>query len=322
MLSQQQQHQHQEDASHSRIASTLPPFISTIYGPAGLLAFPAPHRPFPFDFHLVSGRHHHHHQHPAIPIDLSVGSSSSAERRHASPLLLHLDDARVPTRNASRDPAPSPLPLPTEAAALDLSCGRKRKATPAPAEPVKPPKLFKPYLLDEDNEEEEEEELKVVDDDDEEDGGQTEETESSTASLKGDSFLDQDLAGLKDRLGHRLEYSAAAAAAWHHHQQQQQYYPGSSPGYDNYYYGHENNLTLYPSPARRYESSQSSLSPSAASSPLHQPSRPSSEAGFGSPASSEVRASPPAFSLDLKLQSLHSAAGGWPEVRPVLGAVF
>lgn len=326
------------DAPHRSLISAVPlsPFISTIYGPQGLLAFPTPRLAtagaFAFDYHLP----HHSHLSAGIPIDLSMGNT---ERRHPSP-LIHVDDARVPSRSVSGDEFNSiqtSLLSPAQDAApsspIDLSCSssRKRKANVCPVEPVKPPKLFKPYLLDD---QEDEEELKVVDDD-------TEEEARSTASTKEDSFLDQDLTGLKDKNSRRFENPTAVwslATAQHHQHHLHQYYPGSSPAYESYYYGHEN-LTLYPSPRPyRYES-QSSLSPSTASSPLHHPSRPaslfdsstSSEAAFGhyhpsSPASSDVRSSPPVFSLDLKLQSIvHPPCNShWTqqEMRTRLGPVF
>lgn len=314
------QHHHQtpeEDAPHHSLIS---PFISTIYGPQGLLAFPTPRLAtagtYPFDYPVP------HHLSPAIPIDLSMGN---AERRHSggdlhfrhSP-LIHIDDARVPSRSVSGEevkPSSHAAPL----SPIDLSCGgRKRKAVACPAEPVKPPKLFKPYLLDED--EEEEEELKVVDDD-----------TQSTASTKEDSFLDQDLTGLKDKHSRRFENPIALWSASQQHRHQ--YYAGSSPAYESLYYGHEN-LTLYPSPRTyRYES-QASLSPSTTSSPLHHPSRPaslfdsstSSEMAFGnyhhpsSPASSDVPASPPVFSS--VVQPLCSSNWAVQEMRSHIGSVF
>lgn len=320
-----QQHHLQEDAPHHSLVATLPPFISTIYGPAGLLAFPTPRlTPFGFDYPTLR------HLSPSIPIDLSMGNT---ERRHAgelrhSDLLIHADDARVPTQSSSGDVCvsqPSPLSPAADASTvaaspMDLSCGnRKRKAACPVEQPAKPPKLFKPYLLDD---KEEEEDLKVVDENDDESLSTT----TTTSSLKGDSFLDQDLTGLKDRPGPRFDYPTV----WSQQQQQQYYHPGgSSPTYDHFYYGHES-LTLYPSPHQyRYES-QSSLSPSAASSPLHHPSRPaslSSEGTFGSyhplsPASSEVRSSPPVFSLDLKLQSVQPNSSAWKDIRTRVGAVF
>lgn len=297
----------EEDAPHHSLISavpTLPPFISTIYGPQSLLAFPCT---FPFEY---APSVLHQHQHHLSPIDLSVGN---AERRHAVDLyrrspLIQVDDARVPSKSVSGDEVKPSQATPispyesmttSSAAPIDLSCSRKRKANVA--EPVvKPPKLFKPYLLDD---HEEEEELKVVDDEEEQ-------------SPKEDSFLDQDLTGLKDKLGHRFEYPTAVYP----------HYPGASPTYDSLYFSHEN-LTLYPSP-RHY---RFDASPSSDSSPRHHPSRPaslfdssstnSSEAAYGnyhpgSPASSlDMRSSPPVF----------SGSSNWPvhEMRSrVIGSVF
>lgn len=294
----------EEDAPHHSLISAavpaLPPFISTIYGPQSLLAFPCS---FPFEYAAPSV-----HQHLLSPIDLSVGN---AQRRHAGDLfrrspLIQVDDAQVPSRGVTVEDREASSAMSVESSAsvapIDLSCTRKRKSTTNAVEPVKPPKLFKPYLLDE--QDEEEEELKVVDDEDD---------RSAVSHAKEDPFLEQDLAVLKDRLSH----PAAVYPASHHNQ----YYPGSSPAYESLYYSHEN-LTLYPSPRQyRYESSAS-----AESSPIHHPSRPasiydsssSSESAFGnyhpsSPASS-VRSSPTVFS-----------APNWPplEMRSrILGSAF
>lgn len=309
MLKHQHHLQHQDvPQSHNPLMSAVttlpPPFISTIYGPQNLLAFPCA---FPFEYPppLPVPQPHHHHHHLS-PIDLSVGN---AERRHAgdsfrcSPPTIQVDDARVPSRSVCVDQGRSSnLPLSEESAVapIDLSCSRKRRAgNEGAAEPVKPPKLFKPYLLDD---HEEEEELKVVD-------------EEEVQSTKRDSFLDRRLTGLKDKLSHRFEYPTAVYAT-------HQYYPGSSPAYESLYYGGHENLTLYPSP-REYESS-----PSAESSPLHHPSRPasffdssSSEGTYSqylhpSSPTSSVRSSPPVFSSS-------SWAPTAPEMRArlVLGSV-